>query len=374
MPAQLVRPRRLTKWLTLPFGLCLGLAVLAALLTGGDDTTGGNTRDTAAATLPPPKSQATAPGGVLALAGDPDPTPAPEASPTSRFTPAEQAYIDQVLEAIDPIPAAMQQIGQLSLDAGADTTLLLDDDWRMAMVVQLGLIKATATLVRDLQAPPRLAPVQAELVAMASRLDEGATLYAQGLDDLDGAKIEQASAKFQAGTAAMQRARALVVELAADTAPAAAPAPATGATAAKGANLRAGPATTFAVVGGVKAGDPLAIVGQNKAGDWYQLAGGQWIAGFLVANPPAVPVVAEPAASSQSERRSPQPTTAPVAKGPPTAAASDCPCDSNTLNCDDFPASGWEAQACYLRCMELTGRDVHQLDRDDDRDACEWTY
>lgn len=54
--------------------------------------------------------------------------------------------------------------------------------------------------------------------------------------------------------------------------------------------------------------------------------------------------------------------------------ASDCPCDQgNTLNCGNFP-DGQAAQACYLRCMELVGDDVHELDRDVDGSACEWSW
>lgn len=53
---------------------------------------------------------------------------------------------------------------------------------------------------------------------------------------------------------------------------------------------------------------------------------------------------------------------------------SDCPCDqSNTLNCGDFPRAQ-DAQACYLRCQELTSTDVHELDRDKDGSACEWDW
>ena len=48
-----------------------------------------------------------------------------------------------------------------------------------------------------------------------------------------------------------------------------------------------------------------------------------------------------------------------------------CSCASNSLNCDDF-TSPWLAQQCYLYCKEQTGRDVHQLDRDKDGNACEW--
>ncbi len=56
---------------------------------------------------------------------------------------------------------------------------------------------------------------------------------------------------------------------------------------------------------------------------------------------------------------------------------SDCPCDQgDSLNCDDFPGDNGphSAQSCYLRCMALVGKDVHDLNRDEDEDdlACEY--
>ncbi len=54
------------------------------------------------------------------------------------------------------------------------------------------------------------------------------------------------------------------------------------ATVIRGANLRAGPSTTYAIVGGVKAGDTVTVVGSNDAGTWYKLDNGKWIASFLV--------------------------------------------------------------------------------------------
>lgn len=73
------------------------------------------------------------------------------------------------------------------------------------------------------------------------------------------------------------------------------------ATANRDANLRAGPDTSFAVIGSVDAGDVLAIDGRDGDGAWYrvQLDSGLvgWIAAFLVANAPAgAPAVATPAA------------------------------------------------------------------------------
>lgn len=65
-------------------------------------------------------------------------------------------------------------------------------------------------------------------------------------------------------------------------------------------NLRSGPGTNYARVGSVQAGQSLSIIGKNEAGDWCQLADGNWIAAFLVANPPAdVAVVAAPAVPAE---------------------------------------------------------------------------
>lgn len=139
-----------------------------------------------------------------------------------------------------------------------------------------------------------------------------------------------------------------------------------------GANLRAGPGTNYAKTGGVPAGQALNIVARNPAGDWLQLASGAWIFANLVDGAPAdLPVAnAIPAAPAAPA------AATPVARGLPTAAGSTCDCDhGNTLNCDDFSdIQGWDAQACYLRCKELKGADVHGLDRDNDGSACEWKY
>ena len=50
---------------------------------------------------------------------------------------------------------------------------------------------------------------------------------------------------------------------------------------------------------------------------------------------------------------------------------SSCSCFYNEYNCDDF-SSHREAQACFERCMDLVGYDIHWLDGDDDGIACEW--
>ncbi|MCL4860865.1 MAG: thermonuclease family protein [Caldilineaceae bacterium] len=67
------------------------------------------------------------------------------------------------------------------------------------------------------------------------------------------------------------------------------------ATVVRNANLRAGPGTTFAVVGNARAGDQLIMVGQNAAASWYELDTGAWIAAFLVNVEPSPAVTIPPA-------------------------------------------------------------------------------
>lgn len=71
-------------------------------------------------------------------------------------------------------------------------------------------------------------------------------------------------------------------------------------TVAQNANLRAGPGTTFAIVGRATTGQEVSIVGQNADGSWYELADDQWIAAFLVRNVIAAPVQAPTVPAGQA--------------------------------------------------------------------------
>ncbi len=66
--------------------------------------------------------------------------------------------------------------------------------------------------------------------------------------------------------------------------------------------------------------------------------------------------------STPSEPTSPTP--------PPPTTTANCSCSSNSYNCGDFSTHA-EAQTIYECCMAEVGYDVHKLDADSDRDACE---
>lgn len=93
---------------------------------------------------------------------------------------------------------------------------------------------------------------------------------------------------------------------------------ATRGTANRSANLRAGPGTTYAIVGTVRSGQSLNLIGRNADGAWVQIEGGAWIATFLVngtmATPPAAPSLPAPG---------PKPTVAPVATPRPAGSGND---------------------------------------------------
>ncbi|MFN8492995.1 MAG: SH3 domain-containing protein [Caldilineaceae bacterium] len=57
------------------------------------------------------------------------------------------------------------------------------------------------------------------------------------------------------------------------------------------ANLRAGPATSYEILGKAAEGQTVTIIGQDDSGDWYHLADGQWIAAFLVDKGTSAPLL-----------------------------------------------------------------------------------
>lgn len=101
-------------------------------------------------------------------------------------------------------------------------------------------------------------------------------------------------------------------------------APVTAPVASGNANLRAGPGTDYAVIGGVVAGQALEISGVSGNGQWYQLASGMWISAQLVNGaPPAstLPVVAAPPLPTVALSSTPVPQRSePVTVAQPTSA------------------------------------------------------
>lgn len=61
-----------------------------------------------------------------------------------------------------------------------------------------------------------------------------------------------------------------------------------------------------------------------------------------------------------------------LATFPPQNIPQNCSCQGDTLNCTSFPTQS-EAQTCFDYCQSLGYDDPNELDRDDDKIACENT-
>lgn len=138
------------------------------------------------------------------------------------------------------------------------------------------------------------------------------------------------------------------------------------ATARVNANLRQGPGTTYAVVGGVTAGQTLEIVAQNAAGDWYQLADGRWIFAALVNDAPAV---------AMTEEEEPAAPAAPAAPQAAPAAGSAAPASGGETwvlvadSAANFPG-GRDRNHWYYLWTEGRGNFVWQDMRQSESNGC----
>mgnify|MGYP003373760044 CR=1 FL=1 len=145
------------------------------------------------------------------------------------------------------------------------------------------------------------------------------------------------------------------------------PAP-TGAACTGKANLRGGDGTNFPLVGSCQVGQRLEIVGRNAAGDWLKLAGGSWIAGFLVSNAPTGLAVVE----------SPPPAPVSVDSGARSGGSGDVivptrgNCDpSYPTVCIPSPPPDLDCGEIYERRFQVVGSDPHRFDGDNDGVGCE---
>jgi uncharacterized protein YraI len=84
------------------------------------------------------------------------------------------------------------------------------------------------------------------------------------------------------------------------------------------ANLRGGPGTNHPIVGRAQPGQQVTVVARNEAGDWYQLADGNWIAAFLVEDVPAVSPGAVSPPQPVPQEVTPSPSLTPTPQPEPT--------------------------------------------------------
>lgn len=298
-------------------------------------------------------------------------TPIPASLPTSPTSLDLQTYATQMLPLLESLVGASADLSELFTNPR-----LGDNEWTVRVAGRLTVIRYVYQEASAIVPPEALKNAHQTALTGLSLCNDGATLVIAGLDNLDGDALAQAMDAFiRCGSTIDTATDMMQAAVSGDEI--------TGARTNNDANLRAGPGTEFAVIGSAPAGQSLEIAGRNEAGDWYRLADGAWIAGFLVTGAPALETL--PVIPVALDAASPTAETVPIQDTPTSSSAwirkergytftSDCPCQSDTRNCDDFKGAAISGQACYLKCMEETGRDVHRLDGDSDGSACEWSW
>ena len=174
------------------------------------------------------------------------------------------------------------------------------------------------------------------------------------------------------------------------------------------ADLRTGPGIEYPLAAQLGANIPLAVTGRSADGAWFELCcmrGGTtlWAPGIQVrvvndvsqlavvtvepAPPPTLtptPTIAPTPTFTPTLTPTLTPIPSPTPPPPPPGVwqrqirgyvlRSTCACEQgDVLSCDSF-ATDMDAQACFERCMEVRGEDVHQLDPDSDGSACKWNW
>lgn len=372
------KKRRVPKLIWFVFFGCLGMTLLAAIF--GRPSGNGAAEPTAVraatvvaptATSAPTLAPTAAPSETPVTVAEATPVeatavPSPTADPAA-MSPEEAAYASEMTGALKTVGSGLT-IVQTQLERLGDGSAASDANWAEKMGMGMEMVRLGVKGIREITAPTRFELVHGQLLLASDHYENSMGLLEEGLTGGDLVKVEEARAAMTRAGNAVELAQELWAEEMGDASSAGEPA---GPTAAKDANLRAGPGTGFAKVGSVAAGAALKIVGTNETGDWFLLADGGWIAAFLVASPPgAVPVAAviptEPTQPPASAQRS-QPVVV-----LPSAELSSCDCSADLYNCDDFPA--FDAQACYLRCKAAGVGDIHRLDGNNNGTACEWKY
>ncbi len=114
-------------------------------------------------------------------------------------TQAEKKYVDNVRAWVPLYIALLEQRVSLASRGGTDPTLILDEDWIVAMGTNLGASMSIAADIATLDAPESLAHIHELSLPMTRKIEEGARRIADGIDNLDGAEIESGTEQLNAG-------------------------------------------------------------------------------------------------------------------------------------------------------------------------------
>lgn len=136
----------------------------------------------------------------------PTPTPAPT-NTTPVLGVRENLYVIRVDGIVDGYDFTLRKIDDLINQADGDVALLKDRAWIVEMTTAITLLRSTGDEARALTAPPLFADAHATLLEAATAFTDAADLLAEGVDQLDTDRLDQAFAQITTGSNLLTRAQ-----------------------------------------------------------------------------------------------------------------------------------------------------------------------
>ena len=179
-----------------PKPLILAVASLLLLLAATSGCGGSKSTD-----QPPPASP------VASRTATPAPSPA--ATPACP-TLAQASYFLALSEIQSGVATAFADLGETFMLAGEQPTLIFDDDWRLNVAITLTTMNIAAEQIRTLNPPPGLEDLHALQLQIADQLEIVTSSSVQGIDDVDAALLDEATAAIARTNTLVERSTEII--------------------------------------------------------------------------------------------------------------------------------------------------------------------
>lgn len=117
------------------------------------------------------------------------PTNTPQPTLTSEQTP--DTYETLISEKVPAYVEAYSDVSEYVQQAGNDTSLVLDNDWKTRLGFALGILNFRADEMAKLEPSPKYATLQPIIIKLADETHLFTDAYARGVDNLDSVLIDQ---------------------------------------------------------------------------------------------------------------------------------------------------------------------------------------
>lgn len=120
--------------------------------------------------------------------------------------PEIQAYADQAYSLSQSYADSLGDLSDLMDQASTNPILVANQEWRIKVAVCMAVWNVNGEKVRSLVPPPELREAHDHFVEATQHLDRAGTLMGEGLDNVDGDKLRQATRAMLQGRDAMNKA------------------------------------------------------------------------------------------------------------------------------------------------------------------------